>query len=130
MSESSPASNGNETHHSLREQVEASFTAISQVVHAALAPLPTQTGDGSYIEEKVPTGLFKDLQKMGFKDVDTLVDMLKSNLSGEPVNDKTYLMERVIQVCPMNPQPFCCYTAISDHITLVCQRIATHFEEW
>ncbi|KAK6539104.1 hypothetical protein TWF694_010642 [Orbilia ellipsospora] len=54
-------------------------------------------------QEPIPTGLLQDLQKIGlsgaFKDMRTLVDLLKSKVvGGGVVDDKTYLMERIIQV--------------------------------
>jgi len=98
MSESSSAPDGTNEHLALRKQIEKSFAEISQVIHTSRKPLPTQTGDGSYIEPPVPTGLFKDLQNMRFKDVPTLIQSIKSRMSGKPTDDKTYLMEKVIQV--------------------------------
>ena len=35
---------------------------------------------------------------MGFKDAHTLVDLMKNKASGDLVDDKTYLMEKIIQV--------------------------------
>ncbi|KAK6536698.1 hypothetical protein TWF281_000918 [Arthrobotrys megalospora] len=54
-------------------------------------------------QEPIPTGLLQDLQKIGltgaFRDMRTLVDVLKSKVvDGGIVDDKTYLMERIIQV--------------------------------
>ncbi|KAF3936797.1 hypothetical protein ABW19_dt0203465 [Dactylella cylindrospora] len=53
--------------------------------------------------DPIPTGLLADLQQIGltgaFKDMRTLVDVLKSTvIDGGIVDDKTYLMERIIQV--------------------------------
>ena len=86
-------------HNVKSEEVGNVFEQFAQVIHAAQRPLPTQTGDGTYIEHQVPTGLFQDLRSMGFKDVTTLMDVMKNKGSGGLVDDKTYLMERVIQVC-------------------------------
>lgn len=83
---------------SLSTRVEGAFTGIKELIHAALQPLPNQTGDGSYIEEKVPTHLFKDLHDMGFNGVDTLVETLRAGVAGKPTDDRTYLMEDVIKV--------------------------------
>lgn len=100
MSDSNRQSEESDEHFSLRKKIETTFAEIGQVIHTYLRPLPTQTGDGSYIESEVPTGLFKDLQNMHFKDIPTLIQSLKSHLSGKPTDDKTYLMEKVIQVTP------------------------------
>jgi membrane-associated phospholipid phosphatase len=72
---------------------------LEQVVAAALRPLPTQTGDGSYVQEPTVTGLAKDLLNFDLKDAKTLADMAKTAVTGKAVNDRDYIMERVIQVC-------------------------------
>ena len=83
---------------SLPSRIEGAFTGIKELIHAALQPLPDQTGDGSYIEEKVPTHLFRDLHDMGFNGVETMIDTLKTGVSGDPIDDRKYLMENVIKV--------------------------------
>jgi len=100
---------GLETHHEVptkqpdhaanRSEVESSFTQFAHLVHAAQRPLPNQTGDGTYIEEKQQhSGLWADLRSLGFKDAKTLVEVMKNTASGSLIDDKTMLMERVIQV--------------------------------
>ena len=39
-----------------------------------------------------------DIKAMGFKDLHTLIDVMRSKASGELQDDKTYLMEKTIQV--------------------------------
>ena len=39
-----------------------------------------------------------DVKAMGFKDVHTLINVMKSKATGELQDDKTYLMEHTIQV--------------------------------
>jgi linoleate 10R-lipoxygenase len=68
------------------------------LVYAARRPLPTQSGDGSYLETKTPNSLLQDLKAVGLKGISIIMDMMKSKVSGKLVDDKTYLMERVIQV--------------------------------
>ncbi len=100
---------GLETHHEVpvkqpdhaasRSEVENSFTAFAHLVHAAQRPLPNQSGDGTYIEEKQQhSGLWADLRSLGFKDAKTLTEVMKNTASGALVDDKGMLMERVIQV--------------------------------
>ena len=72
---------------------------VEQVVAAALRPLPTQTGDGSYVQTPIVTGLAKDLLHFDLKDAKTLAEVAKTAVTGEAVNDREYIMERVIQVC-------------------------------
>jgi len=87
------------THHAVkREEVQSSFQQYAQLIHAAQRPLPTQSGDGSYLEEDVPSGMMQDLKSLGFQDVKTLMAVMKTKATGALADDKTYLMERVIQL--------------------------------
>jgi linoleate 8R-lipoxygenase/9,12-octadecadienoate 8-hydroperoxide 8R-isomerase len=72
---------------------------IEKVVTAALRPLPTETGDGSYVQKPTVTGLAKDLLNFDLEDAKTLAEVVKSAVTGEAVNDRDYVMERVVQVC-------------------------------
>jgi hypothetical protein len=85
-------------HSAKREDVSTLFEQYAQFIHASLRPLPTQTGDGSYIEKNLPPGLSQDLKSLGFKDINTLLDFMKEKKSGAPDDDRTYLMERIMQV--------------------------------
>lgn len=78
---------------------ENPLSQIEQVVSASLRPLPTETGDGTYVKDNTTTGFAKDLGYFGAKDVETLAETAKSAVTGDPVNDREYIMERVIQVC-------------------------------
>jgi linoleate 10R-lipoxygenase len=85
-------------HTASRSEVESSFTQFAHLIHAAQRPLPNQSGDGTYIEEKQQhSGLWADLRSLGFRDVKTLTEVMKNTASGALVDDKTMLMERVIQ---------------------------------
>lgn len=83
---------------SIANGIGKKVSQIEQVIAASLRPLPTQTGDGSYISTPTTTGLAKDLGHMDVKDVKTLLDVMKSAATGKPINDRDYIMERVIQV--------------------------------
>lgn len=86
-------------HEASRKEVESSFTAFAHLVHAAQRPLPNQSGDGTYIEEKAEhSSLWGDIRSLGFKDAKTLGEVMKNTASGANVDDKGMLMERVIQV--------------------------------
>lgn len=89
----------NVDHSASRVDVESSFNKFAQLIHASRRPLPTQSGDGAYLERTEPTGFLQDLKSIGFKDVETLMELMKSKTSGKLQDDKTYLMERIIQVC-------------------------------
>jgi len=78
---------------------ESPFTKFAQLIQAAKRPLPTQTGDGSYITKKAQASLLGDLKTLGLSDFKTLKDLRASKHTGDGrADDKTYLMERIIQV--------------------------------
>ncbi|KAJ5605653.1 hypothetical protein N7510_008434, partial [Penicillium lagena] len=84
----------NHHHHGLRSKI----SQIEQVVSASLKPLPIETGNGTYVKEPATTGLAKDLGHTDLKDVKTLAEVAKSAVTGDPVNDREYIMERIIQL--------------------------------
>ena len=88
-------------HSASRGEVESSFEQFAQLIHASRRPLPTQSGDGAYLDHTEPSGLLQDLKSIGFKDVNTLMQVMKQKKSGALQDDKTYIMERVIQVSLM-----------------------------
>ncbi len=90
-------------HSASRGEVESSFQQFAQLIHASRRPLPTQSGDGSYLDHTEPSGLMQDLKSIGFKDVNTLMQVMKQKKSGGLQDDKTYIMERVIQVSSTAP---------------------------
>lgn len=84
---------------SLREEIEDGVSKLSQLIRSSLRLPPTRTGDGSYIDNTPPEpSLIDDLKKVGIKDLDTLVDIVRNAATGEPVDDRDYILERVIQV--------------------------------
>ena len=86
-----------EDHSANRHEVESSFEKYAQLIHASQRPLPTQSGDGAYLDHTEPSGLLQDLKSIGFKDIGTLMQVMKNKASGELQDDKTYMMEHVIQ---------------------------------
>lgn len=81
-----------------RAEVVAVFEKYAQAIHASQEPLPNQTSDGTYLKHDMSSGLINDIKALGFRDVNTVKDLIASKASGELVDDKTYLMERVIQM--------------------------------
>ena len=81
-----------------RQEVETSFSKYAALIHASRRPLPNQTGDGQYLEQHEAGSLWGDLRTLGFKDVKTLMGVMQNKATGELQDDKTYLMERVIQL--------------------------------
>jgi linoleate 10R-lipoxygenase len=73
---------------------------VSKVIHMAARPLPTETGDGSYITDGDDHGgsLWADLRALGIEDASTIKDFIKTTARGPLVDDKTMLMERIIRV--------------------------------
>lgn len=81
-----------------RAEVVAVFEKYAQAIHASREPLPNQTGDGTYLKHDQSSGLIDDIKSLGFRDINTVKDLIKNKASGELIDDKTYLMERIIQV--------------------------------
>lgn len=81
-----------------RAEVVAVFEKYAQAIHASREPLPNQTGDGTYLKHDQSSGLIDDIKTLGFRDINTVKDLIKNKASGELIDDKTYLMERIIQV--------------------------------
>ena len=84
--------------HSLGSDVRTTLSSIYTLAQKKLRPLPTQTGDGTYVAEHAHSGFLKDISKLGLKDVITIKDAIKGHVATEPINDKTYFMERIIKV--------------------------------
>lgn len=78
--------------------LEKSISQIGQAVSASLRPLPTKTGDGTYVKDPKSTGLVKDLTHMDLADIKNIVDVIKEAATGDPIDDRKYIMEKVIQV--------------------------------
>lgn len=82
-----------------RAEVVATFEKFAQAIHASQDPLPNQTGDSTYLKhETQSSGLISDIKSLGLRDVGTVKDLIANKVSGELVDDKTYLMERIIQM--------------------------------
>lgn len=79
--------------------IKNKLSQIEQVVASSLRPLPTETGDGTYIKSDTKTGISKDLEHLNLKDVKTVVELAKDAVTGAAWNDRDYIMERLIQVC-------------------------------
>lgn len=89
-----------------RDGIVATLEKFSQVIQAAGRPLPTATGDGSYIDNPKKDGLFGDLAAMNIENYETAIALLKQHLSGQELtDDRTMIMEKTIRVC--EPFQFC-----------------------
>lgn len=87
-----------------RADIESALAQISSALHASLRPLPTQTGDKTYLsEEKAKSNVLSGVKHLSVRNVQTLRDMLLEGLEGSLIDDKTYIMERVIQLAAELP---------------------------
>ncbi len=64
-------------------EVQSNFEKFAPLLHASNRPLPTQSGDGARLEENHPSGLLQDLKTFGFKDLDTMLRVMKGKATGE-----------------------------------------------
>lgn len=83
------------------------FDALKKFGHllqSAARPLPTQTGDGTYIEEEAPSGLLEDMASLGISDVETLLELLEKGISGNKlIDDRTMFTEHLITLASKLP---------------------------
>jgi len=95
----------------IREKIDTSFQRFAELISDARRPLPTRTGDGSYLEcEEDPPELIKkidatlkDLSALGVTDLSTLLQVQQKQKTGALWDDKKYLMERMIQTAARFP---------------------------
>lgn len=63
--------------------VQSNFVKFADLLHASNRPLPTQSGDPAYLEEGQPSGFLKDLRTFGYKDYNTMLQVMKGKATGE-----------------------------------------------
>lgn len=90
----------------LAQKVGNPFKKAASVVGAMMAPLPTGTGDGSKLKPE-PTdesealqrieGYLRDFSNLDATDYKTLIEIVRKKMTGEPQDDKDYLMEALIK---------------------------------
>lgn len=87
-----------------RADIESVLAQISSALHASSRPLPTQTGDNTYLPEKTAkASVLSGVKHLSVRNMQTLKDMLLEGLEGGLVDDRTYIMERVIQLAAELP---------------------------
>ena len=97
----------------MTQKLSDSLHSISQLLTAVRAPIP-DTGDGSNlnptpVEKSLLAHIGEDLatviQHLDIHDIATLIKVWDKKQTGEPTNDRTYLMEGLITVlkttCPV-----------------------------
>ena len=88
----------------VRERVDGALKSLADLFNAAARPLPTETGNGTYLEDDPPDLIDRiqaDIQNfshLGIRDVATLLEAQKTYLSGTYMDDKHYLMEGLTSV--------------------------------
>ncbi|EEP80274.1 hypothetical protein UREG_05116 [Uncinocarpus reesii 1704] len=78
------------------------FSQLSGIANGALRPIAPDSGYPSPSMDSTP-GILQDLGELDVKDVGTVLELVKNMASGAPVDDKRYIMERVIQLASSLP---------------------------
>lgn len=69
-----------------RADVASTFEEYAQLIHASIRPLPTQSGDGAYLDKDEPSGFWDDIRSLGIKDLKTVRHiMVRSLVLGEKI---------------------------------------------
>ncbi|EFE40287.1 hypothetical protein TRV_04981 [Trichophyton verrucosum HKI 0517] len=90
-------------HLTLREEIEKGVSDVTRAISASLRPLPVASGDGTYLPTMHTTGILDDLARMKLGDAGTLAEVAKLAATGQPIDDKRYIMERIIQLAASLP---------------------------
>ena len=108
--DASPEQEALSTLDDIRQRVGNSISQLWSLLTAIRAPLPTQTGDGSDLprpQRNSPTydlhTVLRDIRTLGFDRVEDLAEVVQHASLQEPVDDKKYLMERLIQAAACLP---------------------------
>jgi hypothetical protein len=76
---------------------------VPALLRAALRPLPAETGDHAYLQEKPDQNLVDQLKAVNLENAGTIKDVI-TRLGGRPTDDKTYIMERMIRLASQLPR--------------------------
>jgi linoleate 8R-lipoxygenase/9,12-octadecadienoate 8-hydroperoxide 8R-isomerase len=106
----------------LRDGLGKEFRQMAGLISAARRPLPDQTGDGTYLDDKPISpsimdkvnGALGDVSHLGIKDVQTLLKVAKLGKDGAPWEDKEYLMEHLIQTAAALPEDSTLQKTVTD----------------
>lgn len=75
--------------------VQSNFEKFAQLLHASHRPLPAQSTDGASLEESQPSGFMQDLKTFGFKDLNTMMQVMKGKATGELQEYVYFLLHRL-----------------------------------
>lgn len=108
--DTSSTSDGRSTLDEMRQRVGDSVAQLWSLLNAIRAPLPTQTGDGTDLPRSQRTSalydlrtVLRDISTLGFDRVEDLAEVVRHASLEQPIDDKTYLMERLIQAAACLP---------------------------
>jgi hypothetical protein len=89
----------------LRTKIGDSFKKAAGLVNAVAKPVPRGTGNGSDLTEEQNNSLLKniegtlaDITHLSIPNIKTLIDIQKTKMTGELLDDKTYQMEGLVHV--------------------------------
>ncbi|KAK7569898.1 heme peroxidase [Phyllosticta citricarpa] len=92
-------------------EVAKAVSQLRDLISHAVKPLPTGTGDGTDLDSndyhtdpaEAAAAILSDFSHMGITDYETLFAVLKDQISGEMVDDKSYFMESLIRTAAKLP---------------------------
>lgn len=84
-------------HNQLRKEVEASLDSVKQLLSKSFSPLPTLRYTPANDDNQKMTGLIPELHKLGFKDVEALLQLFSSEAKGVQ-DDNKFLLENLVGV--------------------------------
>ncbi|OCL12571.1 heme peroxidase [Glonium stellatum] len=94
----------------LRNKISDSFKQAAGLFSHIRRPVPHGTGNGTYSDEGEKFHLIRkiegdlaDLSHLNISNIKTLIDIQHNKMTGEPTDDKTYLMEGLIRVAASLP---------------------------
>ncbi|KAL8994260.1 MAG: hypothetical protein Q9169_005713 [Polycauliona sp. 2 TL-2023] len=79
----------------IQDDVSSNFEKFAHFLHASDRPLPPQSGDGAQLEEGHPSGFMQDLRTFGFKDINTVMQVMKTKATGELQEFHNYVVEQL-----------------------------------
>lgn len=85
-----------------RPSLSSRLSSAAAAIKASLSPIPKYPYEPTNDDTTPPTGLLDDIQKLGFKDIETLLTFLNADVTGVE-NDDNLLLEHLIQLLAKLP---------------------------
>ncbi|KAK8078122.1 hypothetical protein PG996_004292 [Apiospora saccharicola] len=96
-----------------------SLQKFGHLLQSAARPLPTQTGDGTYLEKEPPSNILDDLASLNISDVNTLIELLEQGISkNKLIDDRTMFTEHLITLASKLPAESANRAKLSNAFTL------------